>query len=123
MVEAMANLATATASDRVSVAALTATNSTLTTNCTTTHTQILSEIQDLTKIKVTAANLRKQLGAAGIKFSGSYHNHYCWTCGNRCNHNIRKRPTPATVHQKKATSREKNVVHTRTSNLLPDISR
>ena len=75
--EAIANLATATASDRASVAALTTTNSTLTANSTTTHFQILIALQDLAKLHVTVIDLRKQLSAAGIKPSGSSSNHYC----------------------------------------------
>ena len=55
--EAIANLATATASDRASVADLTATNSTLTADCTATHSQLLVELQDLVKLHVTVANL------------------------------------------------------------------
>ena len=75
--EAIANLATSTASDRASVAALTATNSTLTLDCTATHSQLLIALQDLAKLHVTVADLRKQLSAAGIKSSGSSPNHYC----------------------------------------------
>ena len=79
MVEAIANLATATASDRASVAALTATNSTLTADCTATHSQLLIALQDLAKLHVTVSDLRKQLSTAGIKSSGSSPNQYCWT--------------------------------------------
>ena len=57
MVESIANLATDTASDRASVAALTATNSTLTANCTATHSQLLVALQDIAKLHVTVANL------------------------------------------------------------------
>ena len=60
-VKAIANLATATASDRASVAALTATNSTLTADCTATHSQILVALQDLAKLHVAVVDLRKQL--------------------------------------------------------------
>ena len=56
-VKAIANLATATSSDRASVAALTATNSTLTADCTATHSQILIALQDLAKLHVTVADL------------------------------------------------------------------
>ena len=56
-VEAIANLATATASDRASVEALTETNSTLTAECTATHSQLLIALQDLAKLHVTVADL------------------------------------------------------------------
>ena len=56
-VEAIANLATATASDRASVAALTATNRTLTNDCTATHSQLLISLQDLDKLQVTVSDL------------------------------------------------------------------
>ena len=85
-VEAIANLATATASDRSLVAAITATNSTLTIDCTATHSQLIIALQDLAKLHVTVTDIRKKLSAAGIKSSGSSLNHYCWTCGTRCNH-------------------------------------
>ena len=80
-VEAIANLATATASDCASVAALTATNSTLIVDCTATHSQLIIALQDLATLHVTVADLRKQLSAAGIKPSGCSSNHYCWSCG------------------------------------------
>ena len=54
-VEAIANLATATASDRALVAALTATNSTLTAYCTATHSHLLIALQDLSKLHFTVA--------------------------------------------------------------------
>ena len=55
--EAIANLATATASDRASVAALTATNSNLTADCKATHFQLLIALQDLAKLHVTVTYL------------------------------------------------------------------
>ena len=70
-VEAIANLATATASNIASVAALTATNSKLTADCMATQSQLLIALQDIAKLHVTVADLRKQLSAAGIKSSGS----------------------------------------------------
>ena len=97
-VEAIANLATATASDRASVAALTETNSTLTADCTATQSQILIALQDIAKLHVTVTDLQKQLSATGIKPSGSSSNHYCWTCGTRCYHSSQKFPTPAAGH-------------------------
>ena len=56
-VKAIANIATAMASDRASVAALTATNSTLTSDCTATHSQLLIALQDLAKVYVTVTDL------------------------------------------------------------------
>ena len=58
-VEAIVNLATATASDRTSVAALTATNSNLTADRTATHAQLLIALQDLMKLHVSVADLKK----------------------------------------------------------------
>ena len=58
-VEAIANITTDTASDHASVAALTATNSTLTDNYTSTHSQLLISLQDLAKLLVTVVDLRK----------------------------------------------------------------
>ena len=79
--KAIANLVMATVSDCASVADLTDTNSTLTVDCTETHSQILIALQDLSKLQVSVANIRKQLSASGIKSSSSSPNHYCWTCG------------------------------------------
>ena len=106
-VEAIANLVMATASDSASVAAITATNSKLTADCTATHSQLLITPQDLAKLHVTVANLRKQLSAAGIKSSSSSPNHYFWTCCTCCNHSSLKFTTPATGHQKYATRHDK----------------
>ena len=106
-VEAIANLATATAIDRALVAALTATNITLTADCTSTHSHLLITLQDLAKLYITVSDPRKQLSAAGIKSSGSSPNHYCWTCNTCCDHPSQKCPTPATVHQKDATRHDK----------------
>ena len=50
---AIVNLATTTASDRASVAALTTINSTLTEDCTSTHSQLLMVLQDLAKLHVS----------------------------------------------------------------------
>ena len=100
-------LATATASDRASVAALTATNSTLTAYCTATHSHLLIALQDLAKLHVTVYDLSKQLSAAGINSSGRYPNHYCWMYGTRCDHPSRKFLTHATGHQEDATRHDK----------------
>ena len=69
-VEAIANIVMATDSDRALVAALTATNITLTADCTATQSQLLIPLQDLAKLHVTIADLQKQLSAAGINSSG-----------------------------------------------------
>ena len=55
--KAIANIATATASDRTSVATLTATSSTLTADCTATHSQLLIALQDPAKLHVTITDL------------------------------------------------------------------
>ena len=49
-VDAIANLATATASDRASVAALTATNSTLYAEIATTNAKLVTALQEITKL-------------------------------------------------------------------------
>ena len=118
-VEAIENFATATASDRASVAALTATNSTLTAYCTATHSQLLIALQDLAKLHVTVADLRKQLSAAGINPSGSSSNHYCWTCDTRCDHSSRKCPTPTSGHQKYDTRNDKKGGNHKSCNPAP----
>ena len=106
-VEAIANLAMAMASDRALVAALTETNRTLTADCKAIHSKLIIALQDLAKLHVTVADLRKQLNAAGIKSSGSSPNHYCWACGTCCDNSSRKCTTPAAGHQKDATCNDK----------------
>ena len=118
-IKAIANLATATASDRAMVTALTATNSARTTDCNATHSQLLIALQDLAKLHVTVADLRKQLSAAGINSSGSSPNHYCLMCGTRCDHTSQKCPTPATYHQKDATRHDKKGGTHKNYNLAP----
>ena len=91
------------ANDRASVASLTVTNSTIIADFTATHSQILISLQDLVKLHVTIGDLKQKKSVAGNKSSGSYPNHYCWTCDTRYDHPNRNFPTLATGHQKDST--------------------
>ena len=60
MVDAIANLATATSSDHASGAALTETNSTLTAEVAAAHAKLVVAFQDNTKLASTIANLHRK---------------------------------------------------------------
>ena len=105
-VKVVANLATSTASDRAAVAALTVTNSTITSGCTTTHTSLVLALQDITKLQGTVVNLCQKLSAAVIRTAGT-NIHYCWTCGYQCDHASSTCTNPAAGHQKDATKHNK----------------
>ena len=77
-VDAISNLATATASDCATVATLTATNSTLTSALTVCQLQLVEALQNVSKLTTSLANLNKN-HSAGPSITGNWH--YCWTYG------------------------------------------
>jgi hypothetical protein len=109
-IEAIANLATATAEDRKAVANLTETNATLTKDLAAANGKLISTLTLVT-------TLTKQLAEARTGNNGNNGNshrptpagtneytrkHYCWTCGYRCDHSSWYCTTPATGHQTRA---------------------
>jgi len=103
---ALANLATATQEDRACVANLTETNKTLTLQCTTSHAKLVTALEDVAKLTVTVADLRRKLAAKSPADAAtpaeSRPVHYCWTHGYLCTHNSFKCPQPAAGHDKYA---------------------
>ena len=109
-VEAIANLATATASDREAVASLTAANSNLTaTNNRLTEELIkanrelvaaLRQVQSLTKQVQDLSGGRPRTSSYPSSHSTS---HYCWTCGTNSPHPSHKCDKKKPNHQDKAT--------------------
>jgi hypothetical protein len=101
-IKAIANLATATAEDRMAVANLTGTNATLTKELTTTNGKLVMAL-------TLAATLTKQNTDL---HAGSSHRipdnrtperkHYCWTCGYRCENSSWLCPNPVTGHKTRA---------------------
>ena len=71
--EAIANLATASASDKSTIATLTATNATL----TSTNSTLVKEITFLQKELHTLCDAGSDT---------SYCKHYCWSCGTSSSH-------------------------------------
>jgi hypothetical protein len=98
-IEAIANLATATAEDRRAVANLTGTNATLIKELATTDGKLITALTLVTTLTKQNTDLR----------AGSSHRipdnrtpdckHYCWTCGYRCEHSSWLCPNPATGHK------------------------
>ena len=92
--EAIANLATASASDKSTIATLTATNATL----TSTNSTLAKEI----------TFLRKELYA--LRDAGSdntNHKHYCWLCGTSLSHPSHKCNAKKDGHKNGATATNK----------------
>ena len=88
-VDAIANLATATASDCALVATLPATNSTLAAVLTMSNSKLVTTLQDVSRITGTISELRRKLGNSNTVTApevGWDKRHYCWTCGYACEH-------------------------------------
>ena len=99
-VDAIANLATATARDRATVATLTATNITLTLALTACQIQLVEALQDVAKLTTFISDLRKNPSA---KPSNTRNRHYCWTHGYSSAHSSRDCEKPKPGHDKGAT--------------------
>ena len=108
-IDAIANLATATASDRATVASLTATIEKLTSDLNDVQVKLVIALE-------TNASLARALGDGKENQRGrgrapkedrrSPNRHYCWTHGYLCTHHSGECPSPATGHQNKAKSRD-----------------
>ena len=96
--DALANLATATAHDRQSVATLTETNSLLTKELTTINAQLVTALLANTKL-TRLLNTTKTSEPTDPRFEAR---HYCWSCGYKCLHWSSQCPTPKDGHQKLA---------------------
>lgn len=108
-IDAIANLATATASDRATVASLTATIEKLTSDLNDVQSKLVIALE-------TNASLARALGDGKENQRGRGrapkedrrppNRHYCWTHGYLCTHHSGECPSPATGHQIKAKSRD-----------------
>ncbi len=105
-IDAIANLATATAADRSAVAALTATVSDLTKDLSKANSKL---IQALEKIALLTQQLspskpgRNPRGTPSPTGDSSARSHYCWTCGHKSEHSSWNCENPSTGHQRRAT--------------------
>ena len=101
--DAIANLATATARDRASVADLTTTNITLTAEVSLAHVKLVVALQDNAKLASTISDLHPKGGIVSPSYRHDNRRHYCWTCRYRSDHSSSKCTTPAPGHQKSKT--------------------
>jgi hypothetical protein len=99
-IDAIANLATATAEDRKAVANLTDTNATVTKALAKSNEKLLAAMTQVNALTAQLAALGAST-AAGTS-TASARKHYCWTCGYRSEHSSWHCLTPATGHQKRA---------------------
>ena len=86
-VDAISNLAIATASNHVLVATLTATNSTLAAALAMINSKLVTALQDFSRLTGTIAELRRKLEYPNTETTpevGWAKRHYCWTCGYAC---------------------------------------
>ena len=103
-IEAIANLATATAADRTAVANLTTTVTDLTTALGKSNSKLVAALERITVLTQQLAACKAVPGGRPIVPSNSSgRSHYCWTCGHRSIHSSWNCETPATGHQKRAT--------------------
>lgn len=102
-VDAIANLATATAHDRATVATLSATVSKLTSDLATANAKLITALATVTTL--TSANSehhRKQHNPTPR--SGA--RHYCWSCGFKCEHPSFRCTNPKPGHDNFAKASE-----------------
>jgi small-conductance mechanosensitive channel len=102
IIDAIANLATATAEDRRAVANLTDTNATLTKELATSNGKLVSALTLVNTLTKQLSDLRGNHHPRTPPFGPPERKHYCWTCGYRCEHSSWLCPTPAAGHQTRA---------------------
>ena len=99
-IDAIANLATATAADRTAVANLTDTNASLTKQLGKSSEKLIAALTQVNTLTKQLADLRAtNTPRSNTPFERK---HYCWTCGYRCAHSSWNCTTPAAGHQKRA---------------------
>jgi hypothetical protein len=99
-IDAIANLATATAADRTAVANLTDTNALLTKQLAKSSEKLIAALTQVNSLTKQLSDLRTTNTAPANPVSER--KHYCWTCGYRSIHSSWNCPTPAPGHQKRA---------------------
>ena len=116
-VEALANLATATAADRATVATLTDTISQLSSELASAQAKLISSLLDNQKLlkRLSERGRTPSGGGADGKISGGGtatgpwdgpQIHYCYSHGYKCPHPSFKCPTPVAGHIKNATKKD-----------------
>ena len=109
-IEAIANLATATAVDRATTATLTATNQQLTTKLRKTQDKLLDALERLAIVAKTRQPLATIIpdneNTGRPAKTRPRNRHYCSTHGYLCPHTSGRCPDPAEGHQRYATARD-----------------
>jgi hypothetical protein len=99
-IDAIANLATATAADRTAVANLTDTNASLTKQLARSSEKLIAALTQVNSLTKQLSDLRSTNTApTNLPVERK---HYCWTCGYRSAHSSWNCSTPAPGHQKRA---------------------
>jgi hypothetical protein len=106
-IDAIANLATATAADRTAVANLTTTVSDLTTALAKSNSKLVSALERITaltqQLSTSKTGSHRSNGRLPASADSSGRSHYCWTCGYRSPHSSWNCESPGEGHQKRAT--------------------
>ena len=103
-VEALANLATATASDRETVANITATNKALMDELAKVNSELIIALKKINSMGQTIAELKNKGNTSSTYPSTTAgHTHYCWSCGFKSPHPSHKCDSKKEGHQEKAT--------------------
>jgi hypothetical protein len=101
-IDAIANLATATAEDRRAVANLMETKTTLTKELATSNGKLVTALTLVNTLTKQLAGSRAVSNQRSPVTGTGERKHYCWTCGYRCEHSSWLCPTPAAGHETRA---------------------
>ena len=106
-IKAIANLATATASDRATTARLTETNARLTKELKSTQQKLIEALEKIAQLSENRSPFAPCTAKTGKENQACPPDrHYCWTHGYLCENTSGRCPAPATIHQKFATARK-----------------
>ena len=102
-VDAIANLATATAQDREAVANLTSANATLTAELAKVNGELILALKKINTMSQIIQDLKTKGGQTSTGTSPDNHKHYCWSCGHSSPHPSHKCNNKKEGHEDKAT--------------------
>ena len=104
-INAIANLATATANDRATVAKITQTIAELTTELNKTQAKLVNALEANARLATNNSTANKENARPARNSNHPPNRHYCWTHGFLCTHHSRKCPDPKPGHVATAKSR------------------
>lgn len=105
-IAAIANLATATASDRATTARLTETNAQLTAELRSTQDKLVKALEKIALLSSSSGTRQPLKERNTNRDNRPPDRHYCWTHGYLCEHTSGRCPEPGPGHQKFATARK-----------------